>query len=110
MIGMYAIEEHERVLATYSARGGVALFGINATRFSRDDYLSSSITPTRDSEVFSWVPFARVAKALKLQLQRQNDHVAGFQWEGGHAQRLEAGFSQQEVRWHSGQVDLVGTV
>ena len=56
VVGLYDMSGHERVLVTYSARGGLAMYGLNGTRFSRADYLSRSITPTKDA-AYLWEPF-----------------------------------------------------
>ena len=110
IIGVYEMAGHEQVLATYSARGGVVLFGLNGTRFSRADYLSSSITPTVLPDVYEWEPFSKDNVARVLTLVREQGVVTGFTWEGGNANRVEAGFSQQEVHWLNGEIELTGTV
>ncbi len=112
VVGLYEMAGHERVLVTYSARGGLAMFGLNGTRFSRADYLSRSIIPTEDG-TFSWKPFDSGA-IRTLRLIEDSDRVIGLEWEDDsgpqQASRIKSTFSQREVTWRNGSVRLTGTV
>lgn len=113
VVGLYDMSGHERVLVTYSARGGLAMYGLNGTRFSRADYLSRSITPTKDA-AYLWEPFEN-EPIRTLRLIEDGERLIALEWEDESrsrqaASRIKPAFEQREVTWKNGIVGLTGTL
>ena len=110
-VGEYRLDDGRRVIVTFSARGGLAIYGLHGARFSRADYLSRSIVPQPDGSV-EWQPFVEGTNR-ELGFLEQAGRTTGFEWrEEGQlqsAERIEAGYSQRQLSWHNDGVPLSGT-
>ena len=110
-VGEYRLDDGRRVIVTYSAPGGLAIYGLHGARFTRADYLSSSVIPQPDGS-FEWQPFEDGA-ARDLRFLETDEGTSGFEWrDGGErrtAERVAASYSQLQMSWDNDRVPLSGT-
>lgn len=111
-VGEYRLPDGTRSILTYSAKGGLALYALVDARFARADYLSHRFTPLRNGE-FRWDLSDGGASRI-VRFVTDPDGATLFEWNDKkgtvqRARRMTTDYSQLEVDWRNGEVELSGT-